>query len=264
MCFIVKDGEKYLKKNLNTFRDLVYDSGASEVHFYAVENDSTDSTKEDLQSLYANGYIHNVEHLTLDGRVSWQVCRDSGLKHNCLARVDRLGMLRQRAVNAALSTGEYDYLCMIDMDFVAMPSLRDMFAFMDKHPHINGIFGLSTTVKQRKCVYDIAASTNLDLGLLLLSRSRYARVSSGFGGVGIYRVAAVRAAGATYVGTTNVRCEHMRFNSHFENLIIDTKFRPVYDGVCHLFYVDTLRTIVYIALVCLVMVYVVRATKSRR
>ena len=78
---------------------------ASTVHFYVTENDSVDGTREILQDLRQTGYIQYLDSITLDGKSSVQLCEKEVL-YNCDARVERLGMLRQRVLDAVLNSKE--------------------------------------------------------------------------------------------------------------------------------------------------------------
>ena len=103
--FIVKDGEKYLEKNLNTIKKYNQD-------IYAVENNSTDNTKIILR----DSGIKNVVTLDLDNKSSLELC--SRNEDNCSKRVRRLAYIRQKGIDAVINSGViYDYVCMLDLDF---------------------------------------------------------------------------------------------------------------------------------------------------
>ena len=65
---------------------------------------------------------------------------------NCAKRVRRLAYIRQRGLDAVISSGiAYDYICMLDMDFIKFDEegLDDMFMHMEKHVDVDAIFGMS-------------------------------------------------------------------------------------------------------------------------
>ena len=96
--FIVKDGEEYLQKNLDAIKKFNQD-------IYAVENNSVDNTKNILS--HAN--LKKVISLDLDAKNSLELCN---LLHvNCAKRVRRLAYIRQRGLDAVISSGiAYDYM----------------------------------------------------------------------------------------------------------------------------------------------------------
>ena len=51
---------------------------------------------------------------------------------------------------------DYDYLVMMDMNFVSVDptALFEFFVYMQTHPEANGIFGMSVTDENRTCAYD--------------------------------------------------------------------------------------------------------------
>ena len=72
-CFIVKDGDKYLEKNLMkiiNFGDLYLDN----YRIYYVENDSVDKTNEILDKFEKKYKNINGKHLKLDGKHSTDLC----------------------------------------------------------------------------------------------------------------------------------------------------------------------------------------------
>jgi len=51
-------------------------------------------------------------------------------------------------LDSVLNSGiEYDYICMVDMDFLDFDSnhLQNMFEYMETHRNVDGIFGMSFT-----------------------------------------------------------------------------------------------------------------------
>ena len=174
--FIVKDGEKYLEKNLNTIKKYNQD-------IYAVENNSVDNTKIILR----DSGIKNVVTLDLDKKHSTELCTK---EVNCSERVRRLAYIRQKGVDAVINSGvTYDYICMLDMDFLDYDEkgLIDMFQYMEEHRDVDGIFGMSMD-DGIGLPYDMGAVKPVHKLVPIISKlKRYIRVDSAFSGFGIYR-----------------------------------------------------------------------------
>ncbi len=147
ICFIVKDGDKYLEKNLMKiiqFGDLYIDN----YRIYYVENDSVDKTNEILDKFkkkYNNIY---GKHLKLDGKHSTDLCNKLD-EYNCSNRTQRLAFIRNRVLNQAKEWKECNYIFMLDLDFIEFDinELHNMFNIIKKSKNINGIFGMSITNK---------------------------------------------------------------------------------------------------------------------
>lgn len=219
--FIVKNGEQYLQKNLNKIKKFNQD-------IYVVENDSIDDTRNIL--LHAN--LKKVVFLDIDDKHSTELCKKNE-EFNCSERLKRLAYIRQRGLDEVMSSGiTYDYICMMDFDFVYFDEkhLKEMFNFMDKHDDVDGIFGMS---KQNwsGLPYDVAAIEPISkIVPITLNTKRYIRVNSAFSGFGIYRYSSVRKYDAKYDYThTNNKVDHIYFNNHLQKLLVDTKFNPVYE-----------------------------------
>ena len=126
-CFIVKDGDKYLEKNLMkiiNFGDLYLDN----YRIYYVENDSVDKTNEILENFkkkYKNFY---GKHLKLDGKHSTELCNKFN-ERNCSNRTRRLAFIRNQVLNQAKYWKECKYIFMLDLDFIDfdMKELYNMF-----------------------------------------------------------------------------------------------------------------------------------------
>jgi hypothetical protein len=154
-CFIVKDGDKYLEKNLMKiiqFGDLYLDN----YRIYYAENDSVDKTNEILDNFkkkYKNIY---GKHLKLDGKYSTQLCNKLD-ERNCSNRTRRLAFIRNQVLNQAKDWKECNYMIMLDLDFIDfdMKELYNMFNIIKRNKDINGIFGMS--ISHNSCVYDISA-----------------------------------------------------------------------------------------------------------
>jgi hypothetical protein len=244
---LVKDGASYVEKNIITFRDIC-SKCASVVDFYITENDSVDGTRDILQNMMDNGHLKLIDSITLDGKHSIDLC-GAGELYNCDARVNRLAMLRQRVLRNVLSSGvSYDYFCVLDIDFIAIDAaeLVSVFEYMQNNPSVDGMFGMSVHETNLECVYDLSAMGFWNTMHLYIPFSRYVRVTTGFGGVGVYRTSSI-SQDATYTTNDWKRIdditgkhlhklfssnEHSVFNINFEHLLIDTQFRPVYSGTC--------------------------------
>jgi len=58
--------------------------------------------------------------------------------------------------------------------------------------------------------------------------TRYVQVKSAFSGFGIYRYSSIIDKSARYDSKHIKEIEHIYFNSHFNKLIVDTRFNPLY------------------------------------
>jgi len=143
--FIVKDGGRYLERNLKKIKRFEQD-------VYAVENNSTDNTKTILK----NSNIKSVLSFDLgDEKFSSSLCK---YRRNCTKRVRRIAYLRQKVLDSVMNSGvEYDYICMLDMDFLDFDSnhLRNMFEYMETHRDVDGIFGMSNAKHYLTIPYDM-------------------------------------------------------------------------------------------------------------
>ena len=217
--FIVKDGERYLEKNLNKIKRFKQD-------IYAVENNSTDNTK----TILSNANIKNVITLDLgDEKFSSSLCKS---RRNCAKRVRRIAYLRQKVLDSVMNSGiEYDYICMLDMDFLDFDSdhLRNMFEYMENHRDIDGMFGMSFAKHYLTIPYDMGAIRPMyKIPQIGFKFTRYVQVASAFSGFGIYRYSSIIENSARYDNKHIKDIEHIYFNSHFNKLIVDTHFNPLY------------------------------------
>jgi len=246
--FIVKDGEEYLEKNLNLLKRYNQD-------IYAVENNSVDDTKNILK----RSGIKKVVTLDLDKKSSLQLCRVE--ETNCVARVRRLAYIRQQGLNAVLSSGiDYDYICMLDMDFVSYDEeqLLEMFEFMENNKDVDGIFGMSYIKNTGVIPYDVAAVKPwYKVPVIALGFKRYVTVDSAFSGFGVYRCSSIKRKDAKYDYTNITDIEHVHFNRYFDNLVVDRRFNPLY-------YPSDVFFGVKLALVVLMVILLWRYIKLRR
>jgi len=217
--FIVKDGGRYLERNLERIKNFNQD-------IYAVENNSIDNTKTILN----NANIKNVIYLDLDdGRFSSSLCKG---RRNCLKRIRRIAYLRQKVLDSVLNSGiNYDYVCMLDMDFLDFNSehLGNIFEYMEQNRDIDGMFGMSFATHYLNIPYDIGAVKPMyKIPQIAFKFSRYIQVKSAFSGFGIYRYSSILKKSAKYDIKYIDDIEHIYFNSHFDKLVVDTHFNPLY------------------------------------
>lgn len=230
-CFIVKDGAKYLKQNLESIIEVAHCFKEYKVIY--VENDSTDTTREILDHYAVTNEFFTGKQLNLDGKHSTELC-NSGENYNCALRTNRLAYLRQLVLDTALAY-ESDVIVMLDMDFVFFDP-RDFFRMFEEfttRSYIDGIFGMSVLHSNSMIPYDIAAiRPYIKLGSIL-SGVRLVRVSSAFSGFGVYRTESIRKCKARYIAP-KPDIEHVYFNRHFKHLYVFPSFRPVYVGTSRL------------------------------
>ena len=92
--------------------------------------------------------------------------------------------------------------------------------------------------------------------VVLLSWRRHVRVTSAFSGVGVYRGASVRKRSPSYLSDSTRFTEHHTFNAHFDHLVVDTAFRPVYDGEPTYWYLRSLFRLRHAMLVVYIVVII--------
>ena len=244
-CFIVKDGDKYLEKNLMKiiqFGDLYLDN----CRIYYIENDSVDKTNEILDKFkkkYKNIY---GQHLKLDGKHSTELCKNDEI--NCSNRTRRLAFIRNQVLNQAKQWKECKYMIMLDLDFIDfdMKELHNMFNIIKRNKDINGIFGMSITNKG--CLYDVGALKPSYKVIEIYLKKRLVKVKSAFSGFGIYKMKYIINNNLNYNEKTN-QIEHIDFNKQIKNLYVYSNFRPIYDsynGLCFNYIIIILLYIIII------------------
>lgn len=239
--FIVKDGESYLKKNLDQISKYGQD-------IYAVENNSTDNTKQILK----DAGLTKIITLDLDEKMSTDLCSVEE-KWNCSKRIGRLAYIRQNGLDAVLESGiNYDYLCMLDMDFISYDEkgLDDMFRYMENNSEVDAIFGMSKKNTIFGEPYDIDAIEPRDVVYpIMFKYERYIRVDSAFSGFGVYRYSSILEKKPKY--SVSPRTEHQPFNDYFENKVVDTHFNPVYEQPSHITLLEHVGFLVFILILVL-------------
>ena len=178
-----------------------------------------------------NSEIKKIVTLDIDKNNSLELCKNDPVV-NCTERVRRLAYIRQQGLNSVLASGTtYDYICMLDMDFVDYDKKRldDMFIYMENNEDVDAIFGMSK-ISNFGLPYDVGAIKPLYKIPLIMSKiKRYVEVDSAFSGFGIYRYSSVFDNQATYDYKNTKDVEHIDFNKKLNKLVVDTHFNPVYD-----------------------------------
>ena len=222
--FIIKDGETYIKKNMEVIQKLGKQFKSYKIFF--IENDSIDNTRSILKN-FINEYnnIHGKFTTLGDKLHSTDLCKSS-VKFNCSHRVQRLARLRNTLLNYVQYEMKFngDYFIMLDFDFEFMPDPMELFRKMDTHTNIDAVFGMSLTPKQK--FYDIQAIQPVFSKLkILLSFQKWIKVSSAFSGFGLYRWKSILDKRYNELTTRN---EHISLNHQLSNLYVNTTFNIIY------------------------------------
>ena len=231
-CFIVKDGDKYLEKNLTKiiqFGDLYLDN----YRIYYVENDSVDKTNyilENFKKKYKNIY---GKHLKLDGKHSTDLCNKFD-ERNCSNRTRRLAFIRNQVLNQVKEWKECKYMIMLDLDFIDfdMKELHNMFNIIKNSKNINGVFGMS--ISDTGCIYDVSPIKPSHKLIEIYLKIKLVKVDSAFSGFGIYKMKHIIDNNVKYNEKTD-DIEHIDFNYKIKNLYVYTNFTPIYysyNGYC--------------------------------
>lgn len=225
--FMVRDGEKYLEKNLNRIISFLENNFETYEIIY-IENDSSDKTIEILNKFKMNYPFINGESLVLKNKYSTDMC----LVRNCNSRFQFLAYLRQKLLDIVIENYKYyDYYLLIDMDFIEYDDLElsNMFKIMIKN-NCDAIFPISVH-KIFNLIFEY------DYGAIIPKRKTFInpfrksnkieKVDSAFSGFGLYSIDSIKFYNAKY----NLECdeiEHIDFNKNFENLYMFHGFNPVY------------------------------------
>jgi hypothetical protein len=226
-CFIVKDGSKYLDKNIQSIIDLAI-LFCDEYKIFYVENDSMDNTKEILEKCKKKNNNIFGKHLTfLDKKYSTELCLNE-LDINCFNRLERLAYLRNIALEQAKEWSKCNYMIMLDLDFIDFDKKEfiNMFDIINEIKNIDGIFGMSITTRGN--LYDIGAVKPMTKILSIIVEEKLIKVDSAFSGFGIYRMKPIMDKNLNYKVNSNDLVDHIVFNSNFNNLYVYTSFRPIY------------------------------------
>jgi len=229
-CFLVRDGEKYIEKNLKSLISFAQKYLKGFRIFY-IENDSVDNTKNILSHYSKKNHFIKGKHLNLNKLYSEDMCDKTG-KINCKSRVRFLAKLRQMLLDFVLNDfNKFTHICMMDFDFISFDerTLSEMFDLV-KTQKMDGIFGMSYSKKfVFYTPYDVMSIQPPHKRISVLMNAELTHVTSAFSGFGIYSVDSIRENKAKY----NLQCdgiEHVDFNKHFNKLYVYSKFKPVYDG----------------------------------
>ena len=244
-CFIVKDGDKYLEKNLMKiiqFGDLYLDN----CRIYYIENDSVDKTNEILDKFkkkYKNIY---GQHLKLDGKHSTELCKNDEI--NCSNRTRRLAFIRNQVLNQAKQWKECKYMIMLDLDFIDfdMKELHNMFNTIKNSKNINGVFGMS--ISNKGFFYDVGAVKPSYKLIKIFLKIKLVKVDSAFSGFGIYKMKYIMDNNIKYNEKSN-EIEHIDFNNKIKNLYVYSDFRPIYyniQALCAYYFIITVLFILLI------------------
>lgn len=226
-CFIVKDGSKYLEKNLQNIIDLSI-LFCDEYKIFYVENDSIDNTKEILEKFKLKNNNIFGKHLTfLDKKYSTELCSND-FDLNCSKRLSRLAYLRNISLDQAKEWKQCNYMVMLDLDFIDFDKKEfiNMFDIINKNKNIDGIFGMSITTKGN--LYDIGAVKPMSKIISIILEQKLIKVNSAFSGFGIYRMNIIMDKNLNYKVNPNDLVDHIVFNEKFNNLYVYTPFRPRY------------------------------------
>jgi len=231
ILFMVRDGEKYLEKNLNEIINFC-EEFFKEYKIIFIENDSIDNTKDILTSMMKvnNNIIGDFKLIT--EKTSEQMCNTINLlgitlNKNCNSRTRFLAYLRQELLNKSMDYPS-DLTIIIDMDFVLFDT-SELIKMINKltELHADGIFGMSYTTKNTP--YDIGAIKPITVLLnpALYKKNNIIKVESAFSGFGVYNTESIKNYHAEYSKNTD-NIEHIYFNKQFKNLYIYTSFNPIY------------------------------------
>jgi len=245
-CFIVKDGDKYLEKNLMKIIQFG-DSYLDNYRIYYVENDSVDKTNEILDNFkkkYKNIY---GQHLKLDGKHSTQLCNKLD-ERNCSNRTKRIAFIRNKVLDKVKKWKECKYMIMLDLDFIDfdMKELHNMFNIIKNDKRINGIFGMS--ISNKGFFYDVGAVKPSYKLIEIFLKIKLVKVDSAFSGFGIYKMKYIVDNNIKYNEKTN-KIEHIDFNNKIKNLYVYSDFRPIYyniQALCAYYFIITVLFILLI------------------
>lgn len=220
VCFIVRDGELYLEKNLKQIIQLV--TPFKDYRIFYLENDSKDQTVDILKRFKQSNpkIIGDSIHINKDH--STKLCKDT-LNVNCSTRTDLLGKLRQQVFTKSL-TYDSDLTLMLDMDFIQF-DFQDFYKMITKMRQVNGngIFGMSYS---GLLPYDTLAVQPSYKVIPIVLFNDTVSVDSAFSGFGVYDTRYLKNHNVSYI--QNGECEHIAFNKQISNLYVDPTFRPLF------------------------------------
>lgn len=225
-CFIIRDGEKYIKKNLKEIESL--GKLFKDYRIFYLENDSKDNTINILFN--AKKYNNKIigESKKISNKYSIDMCK-SMFDINCNKRTSFLGMLRQYVLDMSLKW-DSDLTVMLDMDFVYFnkTDFLKMVTKMKKYK-ANAIFGMSynNPFFNFYVPYDWGAVRDFYKLIPILFSNNLVKVKSAFSGFGVYNTKYIRNKNIKYDGRYDL--EHISFNTQIDNVYVDPKFNPIYE-----------------------------------
>ena len=230
ICSIVRNAEKGLKKNIPVIKKLCQYFKDYKVVIY--ENDSTDATKEILQSWMDEESDHVIVSLN-DTDSSSTIPNAQSVKANpffCKKRISKMATIRNHYMDYIDKEKlEADYLMVVDLD-VAELFLQGILTSFSDTPEWDAVtaFGYSTSPSLKRRYHDAYAlveygtenipqtekSIQNAAGSFIkkLQTSQWIRVYSAFGGLAIYRFDKIKGLRYRIISNEDprveVRCEH--------------------------------------------------------
>jgi len=226
VCFMTRNGESYIEKNLGKINKFCKDN-FDKYNIIYLENDSNDNTQSILKNL-ENTMPISGQFLKLKTKMSTDMCKNS---KNCVKRFRFLAKLRQKLLDIVKTKYKnYDYMLMMDMDFVDFndTELKKTFKILN-HKNYDAIFGMS--IKNGR-PYDLGAIMNkiiqLYYSLFYKKKNNIIKVDSAFSGFGIYNIKSLIKNNANYDTLCN-DIEHIALNYKLPQTYIYNDFTPIYD-----------------------------------
>lgn len=230
ICSIVRNAEKGLKKNIPVIKKLCQYFKDYKVVIY--ENDSTDATKEILQSWMDEESDHVIVSLN-DTDSSSTIPNAQSVKANpffCKKRISKMATIRNHYMDYIEKEKlEADYLMVVDLD-VAELFLQGILTSFSDTPEWDAVtaFGYSTSPSLKRRYHDAYAlveygnenipqteeSIQNAAGSFIkkLQTSQWIRVYSAFGGLAIYHFDKIKGLRYKIISNEDprveVRCEH--------------------------------------------------------
>ena len=223
--FLVRDGQEYLKNNLNKIIDVGLSFKSYKIFF--IENDSKDSTVDILKEMMNSNKNIKGEFKKLNNKTSIAMCIEDGQHVNCNKRTRFLASLRQEVLNNSMSTPS-DLTIILDLDFSSF-NTSELFKMINKLYELNadGIFGMSYSTSNNN-PYDTGAIVcDSCFDQIITKKDTIVKVKSAFSGFGVYKTSSIKKYNASYDLNTDT-IEHISFNKHFKDLYVYTLFNPLY------------------------------------
>lgn len=222
--FLVRDGQEYLKNNINKIIDV--GSSFKSYKIFFIENDSKDGTIDILKTMMNTNKNITGKFKKLNNKTSIQMCND-GEAINCNKRTRFLASLRQDVLNDSMSVPS-DLTIMLDLDFNSFDK-HELFKMIHKLYELNadGIFGMSYTTTNNMPYDTGAVVCDSCFDQITSKKDSVVKVKSAFSGFGVYKTSSIIKYNASYDLNTNT-IEHISFNEHLKDLYVYTSFNPLY------------------------------------